>query len=50
MAGGDSVTAWAQAVGVMTGNGQAVMVAEGHLWQRRQRLQAFVKRQNRVTS
>ncbi len=56
--GGDSVAAWvqAEAVGAMTGDGQAVMVAEGHRWQRRRRLPVFatvacvVKRQKRVTS
>jgi hypothetical protein len=32
MGGGDSVTAWAQAVGAMIGDRQAVMVAEGHHW------------------
>jgi hypothetical protein len=52
----DSVTAWAEAVGAMTGDGQAVTVAEVCRWRRRLRLQMFtavvcvVKRQNRVTS
>ncbi len=30
--GGDSAGAWALAVAVVTGDGQAVMVAEGHRW------------------
>ncbi len=56
--GGDSVAAWvkAEAVGMTTGDRQAVTVAEGHRWQRRRRLRVFatiacvVKRQKRVTS
>jgi hypothetical protein len=54
--GGDSVTAWVQAVIAMTGDGQAVTVAEGQCWRRQPHLRMFaavvrvVKRQNRVTS
>jgi hypothetical protein len=55
---GDGVLAGAGvlAVATETGDGQAVMVAEGHRWRRRQRLRLFVvtvcvgKRQKSVTS
>jgi hypothetical protein len=41
--GGDSITAWVQAdaVGAMTGGGQAVTVAEGHHWRQRRCLWVF---------
>ncbi len=52
--GGVSAGTWALAVATETGDGQAVMVAEGHRWQ--QRLRLFVttvcvgKQQKSVTS
>jgi hypothetical protein len=41
--GGDVDAAWtqAEAVGAITGGGQAVMVAEGHRWRRRHRLRVL---------
>jgi hypothetical protein len=40
--GGVSAGTWALAVAMETGDGQAVMVAEGHHWRRQQRLRLFV--------
>jgi hypothetical protein len=53
---GGSAGAWALAVATVTGDGQAVMMAEGHRWQRRRHLRVFAaticvgKRQMSVTS